>query len=125
MALDAGEISLKDKFDARFPIRIAGHTINDFHAKKRWLTVPEVFIYSSNIGTAKMAETVGVEGHKAFLYKLGFSAICAQELPEGASPKEPDRWGKITSVTASYGHGIPLNTFANGGCGCGTCIGVS
>lgn len=113
MALDSGKVSLKDRFDARFPIRIAGHTINDFHAKKRWLTVPEVFIYSSNIGTAKMAEAVGVENHRGFLHDLGLLSDVRTELPEHASPVEPKKWSKITSITASYGHGVsttPLQT---------------
>ena len=52
---------MKDTFDASRPLHIAGFTINDFHGKKRTLSVPEVFIYSSNIGTAKMADVVGVE----------------------------------------------------------------
>lgn len=113
MALDSGKVSLKDRFDARFPIRIASHTINDFHAKKRWLTVPEVFIYSSNIGTAKMAEAVGVENHRGFLHDLGLLSDVRTELPERASPVEPKKWSKITSITASYGHGVsttPLQT---------------
>lgn len=115
MALDSGKVSLKDKFDARYPIRIGGHTIKDFHAKKRWLDVPEIFIYSSNIGTAKMAEVVGVENHRAFLHDLGLLSDVRTELPERASPSEPKKWRKITSVTASYGHGVsttPLQTAA-------------
>ena len=60
MALDSGLVTLEDRFDARRPIRIAGHTIRDFHGKHRILSVPEIFIYSSNIGTAKMADVVGI-----------------------------------------------------------------
>src|SRR3546814_20048121 len=54
MALDAGVASMRDSYDATKPIRIAHYTIRDFHAKKRWLSVPEIFMYSSNIGAAKM-----------------------------------------------------------------------
>ena len=57
--------------DARKRLRYGTFTINDFHGKNRVLTVPEIFIYSSNIGTARMALAVGVEGHKAFLRKMG------------------------------------------------------
>ena len=55
MALDSGKVTLNDRFDARAPIHIGRFTIHDFHGKHRVLTVPEVFIYSSNIGTARMA----------------------------------------------------------------------
>ena len=34
-------------------------------------TVPEIFTYSSNIGTARMALQMGVEHHKWFLKKMG------------------------------------------------------
>lgn len=113
MALDSGKVSLDDKFDASRPLRIAGFTINDFHGKKRVLSVPEVFIYSSNIGTAKMADVVGVEGHKEFLHRIGLLDKVPFELPEVAAPVEPAEWKKINSVTISYGHGVtttPLQT---------------
>lgn len=117
MALDSGKVRMSDQFDARKPLRIGGHTINDFHAKKRVLSVPEVFIYSSNIGTAKMADTVGIEGHREFLHRIGLLSRMDFELPEVAVPVEPKKWRKIHSVTISYGHGAlttPLQTAVAG-----------
>ena len=35
------------------PLRYGKFNINDYHAQRRVLTVPEVFTYSSNIGTAQ------------------------------------------------------------------------
>jgi len=113
MALDSGKVSMADSFDARKPLRIAGFNINDFHGKKRILTVPEVFIYSSNIGTAKMADVVGTEGHQEFLTRIGLLSRMDFELPEVATPVQPRDWKKINSVTISYGHGVtttPLQT---------------
>ena len=113
MALDSGKVKLTDSFDARFPIRIGGFTIKDFHGKGRMLTVPEVFQYSSNIGTAKMADVVGIEGHKEFLTRLGLLTRMQTELPEVAQPSQPREWKKIHSVTISFGHGVsttPLQT---------------
>ncbi len=117
MALDSGLVSMNDSFDARQPLQIGGHTINDFHAKKRVLSVPEVFIYSSNIGTAKMADVVGIENHRKFLHRIGLLKRVPFELPEVASPVEPKKWKKIHSVTISYGHGAqttPLQTAVAG-----------
>lgn len=113
MALDSGKVGLNDRFDATKPIRIGGFTINDFHGKKRVLSVPEVFIYSSNIGTAKMADVVGIDGHRDFLARLGLLDRMSTELPEVARPTEPSEWKKINSVTISFGHGVsttPLQT---------------
>ncbi|WP_292900220.1 MULTISPECIES: peptidoglycan D,D-transpeptidase FtsI family protein [unclassified Nitratireductor] len=113
MGLDSGLVSINDSFDATRPIRIGGFTINDFHGKRRVLSVPEIFIYSSNIGTAKMADVVGIEGHRAFLEKIGLLGRMSTELPEVALPTEPKEWKKINSITISYGHGVattPLQT---------------
>ena len=113
MALDSGKVKMTDSFDARFPIRIGGFTIKDFHGKGRMLTVPEVFQYSSNIGTAKMADVVGIEGQKEFLTRLGLLTRMQTELPEVAMPSQPREWKKIHSVTISFGHGVsttPLQT---------------
>lgn len=117
MALDSGLVSMKDSFDARQPLRVASFTIDDYHAKRRILTVPEIFIYSSNIGTAKMALTVGIEGHQDFLRRLGFFDKMHTELPETAEPLLPANWGQLSSMTISFGHGIsvqPLQAAAAG-----------
>ena len=109
MALDSGRVGLSDHFDARNPIRVSRYSIDDFHAKRRILTVPEVFIYSSNIGTAKMAMQVGVPGHRAFLEKIGMLNRLHSELPELAKPLEPAKWTEIGSMTISFGHGLSVS----------------
>lgn len=117
MALDSGSVSMRSKFDATKPLYIGGFTINDFHAKRKVLTVPEAFIYSSNIATAKMAGVVGVDGHKEFLTRIGLLSKMDLELPEVATPSQPKKWKKINSVTISYGHGVtttPLQTAVAG-----------
>ncbi len=115
MALDSGKVSMHDRFDARNPIKHGGFKIRDFHAKRRVLSVPEVFIYSSNIGTAKMAQAVGTDAHKEFLERLGLLAPAAHELPEIGKPLSPKVWKKLSSMTISYGHGLsvtPLQTLS-------------
>ena len=117
MALDSGKVRMTDSFDARFPIRIGGFTIKDFHGKHRVLTVPEIFQYSSNIGTAKMADIVGIEGHKEFLTRMGLLSKMQTELPEVKTPTQPREWKKINSITISFGHGVsttPLQTAVAG-----------
>ncbi len=117
MALDAGTANMESRFDARAPIRIGRFKIGDFHAKNRVLSLPEVFIYSSNIGTAKMALQVGVEGHKAFLKKLHMFERLQTELPESALPLWPRDWKPVNSMTIAFGHGLsvtPLHLAAAG-----------
>src|SRR6516164_7186480 len=108
MALDSGKVSLRDSFDARFPLQYGKHTIHDYHAQNRVLTVPEVFTYSSNIGAAKMALKLGVEYHKRFLRKVGQLDRLRTELPESAEPLVPRQWGELNTVTIAFGHGLSV-----------------
>ncbi|HET7191585.1 MAG TPA: penicillin-binding protein 2 [Pseudolabrys sp.] len=108
MALDSGRISLSSSFDARMPLRYGKFEIHDFHAQRRVLTVPEIFTYSSNIGTARMALSLGVDYHKAFLKKLGQLDRLRTELPESAEPLVPKHWGELNTVTIAFGHGLSV-----------------
>jgi cell division protein FtsI (penicillin-binding protein 3) len=106
MALDCGKVTLNSQIDARDSLRYGHFTIHDFHAQHRFLTVPEVFTYSSNIGAARMALMVGVDGHKAFLAKLGQMTRLRTELPESAEPLVPKHWGELNTMTIAFGQGL-------------------
>ncbi|MFN4143753.1 peptidoglycan D,D-transpeptidase FtsI family protein [Aestuariivirga sp.] len=108
MALDYGTATLESSYDARFPLVIGSARINDFHAQRRVLTVPEVFTNSSNIGTAKMALEVGLERHQEFLKRVGLFERLQTELPESARPLLPRRWSKLATATAAFGHGFAV-----------------
>ena len=108
MALDSGKFNINSSLDARAGLRYGKFTIGDYHATHRVLTVPEVFIHSSNIGTARMALGIGVEGHKAFLRKMGQLTRLTTELPENAEPIVPGRWGELNTVTIAFGHGLAV-----------------
>jgi len=123
-ALELGVATLQSGYDASKPLRVGHHTIHDFHAKNRRLSVPEIFIYSSNIGAARMAMNIGVERHKAFLDKLGLLTKIRTELGDTATPILPRPWKRINTMTISFGHGLsvtPLHlasaaaTILNGG----------
>ncbi|UXN05574.1 MULTISPECIES: peptidoglycan D,D-transpeptidase FtsI family protein [unclassified Bartonella] len=113
MALDSGKFRLNSMIDASKPLRFGHQTIRDFHGKYRPLALWEVFIYSSNIGSGREADTVGIEGHRAFLKRLGLLDRMTTELPEVARPVEPRTWKKVHSMTIAFGHGMmttPLQT---------------
>jgi cell division protein FtsI (penicillin-binding protein 3) len=108
MALDSGKYNVNSSLDARSALRYGKFKIGDFHGKGRVLTLPEVFVYSSNIGTARMALGVGVEGHKAFLKKMGQLDRMVTELPESSMPIIPRNWGELNTMTISFGHGLAV-----------------
>ena len=109
MALDSGKYNVNSTFDTRGGVLNWGRQrIHDYHATGRVLTMPEVFTHSSNIGSAKMALGVGINGHKAFLRKMGLLDRMRTELPESAAPILPPRWSEINTITIAFGHGIAV-----------------
>jgi cell division protein FtsI (penicillin-binding protein 3) len=109
MALDSGTVDLNSSYDASQPIKISRFTIRDFHAKNRWLSVPEIIVYSSNIGAAKMAVDVGTKTQRDYLDRFGLLRPAALELPEVGKPLVPKRWRKINTMTIAYGYGIAVS----------------
>jgi cell division protein FtsI (penicillin-binding protein 3) len=123
-ALSSGAVSIDDRFDARFGIRFGRFTIDDFHGKHRILSLPEVYKYSSNIGTIRVMQAMGKENFRAFLTTMGFDSRVPFELPEMRLPTVPKQLSEVGAATASFGHGLsvsPLHmvtayaAFVNGG----------
>jgi cell division protein FtsI (penicillin-binding protein 3) len=108
MALDTGKVTLSSVFDATSPIKIDRFTINDDHAQRRPLTVPELFKFSSNIASAKMAVAMGTETQRAFFDKIGFLKPLNTQLTELAAPLYPRHWMTINTMTIAFGHGISV-----------------
>ena len=108
MALDSGKATLSSTFDASHPLHYGRFAIHDYEPMHRALSVPEIFTYSSNIGAARMALAVGVQGHQAFLKKMGQLDRLRTELPESAEPIVPKHWGELNTVTIAFGHGLSV-----------------
>ena len=122
--LESHNAPMSASFDASQPLKSGAFTIADYDAENRILTIPEVFMYSSNIGAALMGEAVGGEKLKNFYDKLGLLKPMSFEIPEVARPQVPNPWRDVNTLTASFGHGIsttPLQlasavaSIANGG----------
>ena len=109
MALDAGVVTLDDGYDTSKPIRAARFTITDYKPKNRWMSVPEIFIYSSNIGTVHMAMDAGTAAQRSFLGRLGLTRPASLELSEVGEPMVPSPWREINTMTISYGHGLAVS----------------
>jgi len=108
MALDDGVITLGDRFNATHPLRVSGYTIHDFHPENRWLSVPEIIQYSSNIGSALIAAQAGTDRQKDFMGRVGMFKPVSFELPELGQPQYPNRWTTLSTMTIAYGHGMAV-----------------
>ncbi len=109
MGFDYGVLRMTDSFDASRPYQIGRFSISDFRGKNRWLTTPEVFIYSSNLGALRMSLQVGPTRQREFLDRLGFLKPSPIELPEIGHPLIPRPWREINMLTISFGHGISVS----------------
>ncbi|HET7880289.1 MAG TPA: penicillin-binding protein 2 [Acetobacteraceae bacterium] len=111
MALDSGIVHIWDQFDAGHDIHIGRFTISDFEGKHRVLYVPEVLAYSSNIGAARIADTVGGERQRNWLKSMGMFARVGIELPEAGLPiiQPASAWKEIVTLTVAFGHGISVS----------------
>lgn len=109
-AIDTGVITdLGRRVDATAPIEIGRFKIKDDHPQRRWLNVPETLVHSSNIATARFADELGEEKTEVFFRKLGFDAAPHIELHERGRPLWPQNWGRLTTMTVAYGHGIAVS----------------
>jgi cell division protein FtsI (penicillin-binding protein 3) len=108
MALDTGTSTITSTYDASHPITIGRFTISDYHGKHRVLNVPEILMYSSNIGAARMAVVAGAQRQREFLARLGLLKTPKIEVSEVAAPHYPAKWREVNVMTIAFGHGISV-----------------
>ena len=111
LGLDTKLIETDTKFNTHNPIRISGRTISDHKYFGPNLTVEDIIIKSSNIGTVRIAQKIGSNNLKKFYEDLGLLDSTTLELPEtkGTKPQQPKKWKNLETATASYGHGIAVS----------------
>jgi cell division protein FtsI (penicillin-binding protein 3) len=112
IGLDSGVATPESTFDARFPYQLGYRTIHDYHAARKILTLVEVFQHSSNIGTAKLAESIGPQRMGAYFDGLGLTKPAKTELIETARPLTPKVWNEDAVASTSFGHGINVTPLA-------------
>ena len=75
------------------------------------LTAEQILIKSSNVGSVKIAQKLGIEKFVLFLKKIGILEKIEFDIEEvGQAPSL--RWGKCKLATASFGHGISTTPIA-------------
>ncbi len=111
MGLNDGVIHIWDEFDAARDIHIGRYTISDFEGKHRWLYLPEVIAYSSNLGAAHIALDVGAARQRAWLRAMGMFSRVPIQLPEAALPivQSAAQWKEATTMTVGFGQGISVS----------------
>ena len=117
--LDSGVATPMSTFDARQPLKLGYRTIHDYHATHKVLNLVEVFQHSSNIGTAILAESVGVKRLEAYFKAFGLTEPAKVELIETARPLVPKVWDEDAIASTSFGHGMNVSPLAMARAYCG------
>ena len=80
-------------------------TISEHDKLPNNLSAEQILIRSSNIGSVRIAQKLGIDKYKNFLSSLGLFEKINFDLGEIGTPLS-FKWGKCKLATASYGHGI-------------------
>jgi cell division protein FtsI (penicillin-binding protein 3) len=106
--LELGLVNKNTMLNTESPMKWGKYKIRDFKNYGPELSMTDVIVKSSNVGTARLAQMIGGKRQKQFLDALGFFQPTEVELIEARSgrPLLPSKWSEISTMTISYGHGL-------------------
>ena len=105
MGIDKNLLNKNMSFDVSKPIK----HITDWNPCDCSLSLKEVIVKSSNIGTAKIANLIGKENQKKFFNLIGFNEPVDIKLSEATMPLgNKNNWGKVETMTIGFGHGFAI-----------------
>ncbi|WP_426051248.1 peptidoglycan D,D-transpeptidase FtsI family protein [Brevundimonas sp. SL161] len=107
-AIDTGLADLDTMIDASQAYMIGNRRISDFHATNKILSLEDVYLHSSNIGTSRLAVEMGADTMRSYFTKLGLLDAAPIELRESARPRRPQDWSDTTRASMSFGYGIMI-----------------
>jgi cell division protein FtsI (penicillin-binding protein 3) len=106
--LDTGAADMDTLFDASEAFVIGNRRITDYHATNQVLTLEEVYLHSSNIGTSRLAVEMGPRVMRDYFTRFGLMDAAPIELHESARPRRPRKWDDSTLASLSFGYGIMI-----------------
>ncbi|MCP3941275.1 MAG: penicillin-binding protein 2 [Desulfobacteraceae bacterium] len=109
-ALEKGFTPKSIFFCEKGKYRIGRFTIHDTHPRE-WLTLNQIIQFSSNIGTAKIAETIGKKALYNYLTDFGFGQKTFVGCPgeTNGTLLAYERWSKIDASAISFGQGLSVS----------------
>lgn len=110
-AMDLGLVNQNTLIETAGPLEWGPFRIRDFHDYGDQLSVTDIIVKSSNIGTARLAMMIGAHRQEDFLRSLGFLDATPIEMIEAPTgqPLLPPNWSEISTMTISYGHGLSVS----------------
>ena len=89
-------------------IKCSIHEIADIKTHPKNLSVADILIRSSNVGSTRLAKKIGKDGYKEFFRETSLLDVPKLELEEKGTPFALKWNNKCTLETISYGHGVSV-----------------
>ena len=86
-------------------IKCSIHEITDIKEHPKDLSVEDILVRSSNVGSVVLARKIGTEKYNEFIKKTKLTISPEIELEEKGDPHQL-KWNKCKLETISFGHGI-------------------
>src|SRR6478672_7246726 len=106
-AIDTGRADMNTLLDASEALQIGNRRITDFHATNKVLTLEEVYLHSSNIGTSRLSTEMGPRGMRDYFQRFGLLSRAPFEIAS-EMPIIPREWSDSTLASLSFGYGISI-----------------
>ena len=108
-ALDRGIVRPNSRVDVSRPLIENGYVIKDAYASLGTLSISDIIVRSSNVGAGVVALEAGTDAQQAFLKRAGLLDKLTTEAGPIEAPRAPKTWGRLETITVSYGHGIAVS----------------
>ncbi|MGV9008763.1 peptidoglycan D,D-transpeptidase FtsI family protein [Brevundimonas sp.] len=106
-AIDTGRADMNTMLDASEALQIGRRRISDFHATNKVLSLEEVYLHSSNIGTSRLATEMGPAVMQDYFRRFGLMERAPFEIASEA-PITPRGWTDSTLASLSFGYNISI-----------------
>jgi len=106
-AIDTGRADMNTMIDASEALQIGRRRIQDFHAQNKVMSLEEVYLHSSNIGTSRLATEMGPAVMQDYFRRFGLMDQAPFEIASEA-PITPRGWTDSTLASLSFGYNISI-----------------
>lgn len=105
------DLSMTKLYDVQSDLEADKKKISDFKKGSRSvMTIPEILMYSSNIGSGLVLQEFGHDKQRDFFDRIGLLEKVKLEIPEIGRSIYPEKneWKGMNAITMSYGHTIAV-----------------
>ncbi len=83
--------------------------IEDKHIKDKKISFEDIFVYSSNVGSIKLINDIGINKQKDFFEIIGITTKLKLDGIKVVNNRKPIEWDEQASKFISYGYGISIS----------------